>query len=75
MTMLFPILVFLAVSLAIIGLAVWLSPTRTEQRLQAVAMPAGKSAWTETAVKLVGPSRSSRRPPTTQSCRRCACAS
>ncbi|WP_395316094.1 type II secretion system F family protein [Variovorax sp. UC74_104] len=55
MTMLFPILVFLAVSLAIIGLAVWLSPTRTEQRLQAVAMPAGKSAWTETAVKLVGP--------------------
>jgi len=55
MTMLFPILVFLAVSLAIVGLAAWLSPTRTEQRLQAVAMPAGKSAWTETAVKLVGP--------------------
>ncbi|NVM87935.1 tight adherence protein C [Variovorax sp. SG517] len=55
MTMLFPILVFLAVSLAIVGLAAWLSPTRTEQRLQAVSMPAGKSAWTETAVKLVGP--------------------
>ncbi|MDP9600994.1 type II secretion system F family protein [Variovorax sp. NFACC27] len=55
MTMLFPILVFLTVSLAIIGLAVWLSPTRTEQRLQAMAGPAGKSAWTETAVKLVGP--------------------
>ena len=29
MTMLFPILVFLAVSLAIGGLAVWMSPTRT----------------------------------------------
>ncbi|WP_418120415.1 type II secretion system F family protein [Variovorax sp. 375MFSha3.1] len=55
MTMLFPILVFVAVSLAIIGMAVWLSPTRTEQRLQAVAMPAGKSAWTEKAVKIVGP--------------------
>jgi len=55
MTMLFPILVFVAVSLAIIGMAAWLSPTRTEQRLQAVAMPAGKSAWTEKAVKIVGP--------------------
>ncbi|MDN6887893.1 type II secretion system F family protein [Variovorax sp. CAN2819] len=55
MTMLFPILVFLAVSMAIIGLAAWFSPTRTEQRLQAVAMPSGKSAWTETAVKIVGP--------------------
>ena len=55
MTMLFPILVFLAVSLAIVGLAAWLSPTRTEQRLQAVAPSAGKSAWTETAVRLVGP--------------------
>lgn len=55
MTMLFPILVFLTVSMAIIGLAFWFSPTRTEQRLQAVAMPAGKSAWTEKAVKIVGP--------------------
>jgi len=55
MTMLFPILVFLAVSMAVIGLAFWFSPTRTEQRLQAVAMPAGKSAWTEKAVKIVGP--------------------
>ena len=55
MAMLFPILVFLSVSLAVIGLAVWLSPTRAAQRLQAVAQPAGKSSWTETAVKLVGP--------------------
>ncbi|RTD98823.1 type II secretion system F family protein [Variovorax atrisoli] len=53
--MLFPVLVFLAVSMAIVGVAAWLSPTRTEQRLQAVAMPAGKSAWTEKAVKIVGP--------------------
>lgn len=55
MNMLFPVLVFLAVSMAIVGVAAWLSPTRTEQRLQAVAMPAGKSAWTEKAVKIVGP--------------------
>lgn len=53
--MLFPILVFLAVSLAIGAAAVWLVPTRTEQRLQAVAPSRGKSAWTETAVKIVGP--------------------
>ena len=55
MALLFPILVFLSVSLAVVGLAVWLSPTRAAQRLQAVALPAGKTAWTETAVKLVGP--------------------
>ncbi|MES2248812.1 MAG: type II secretion system F family protein [Pseudomonadota bacterium] len=55
MAMLFPILVFLSVSLAVIGLAAWLSPTRAAQRLQAVAPSAGKSAWTETAIKLVGP--------------------
>ncbi|WP_012746673.1 type II secretion system F family protein [Variovorax paradoxus] len=52
--MLFPILVFVAVSLAVGGFAVWMLPTRTEQRLRAVA-PAGKSAWIETAVKIVGP--------------------
>jgi tight adherence protein C len=55
MTMLFPILVFLAVSLAIAGLAVWMSPTRTAQRLQAVAPSSGRSSWTETAVRIVGP--------------------
>ncbi|SEK16473.1 MULTISPECIES: type II secretion system F family protein [unclassified Variovorax] len=53
--MLFPILVFLAVALTIGGLSVWLMPTRTEQRLQAVSQTAGPSPWTETAVKIVGP--------------------
>ncbi|BEP34619.1 type II secretion system F family protein [Variovorax sp. V59] len=53
--MLFPILVFVTVSLAIGGFAVWMLPTRTEQRLRAVAPSSGKSAWTETAVKVVGP--------------------
>ncbi len=53
--MLFPVLVFLAVTLAIGAAAVWLVPTRTEQRLQAVAPSQRKSAWTETAVKIVGP--------------------
>jgi tight adherence protein C len=53
--MLLPILVFVTVSLAIGGFAVWMLPTRTEQRLRAVAPSSGKSAWTETAVKIVGP--------------------
>jgi tight adherence protein C len=53
--MLLPVLVFVAVSLAIGGFAVWMLPTRTEQRLRAVAPSSGKAAWTETAVKLVGP--------------------
>ncbi|MDQ0023614.1 tight adherence protein C [Variovorax paradoxus] len=53
--MLLPILVFITVSLAIGGFVVWMLPTRTEQRLRAVAPSSGKSAWTETAVKIVGP--------------------
>ncbi|MDP9932215.1 type II secretion system F family protein [Variovorax paradoxus] len=53
--MLFPVLVFITVSLAIGGFVVWVLPTRTEQRLRAVAPSAGKSAWVETAVKVVGP--------------------
>ena len=53
--MLFPVLVFITVSLAIGGFVVWVLPTRTEQRLRAVTPSSGKSAWTETAVKIVGP--------------------
>ncbi len=34
---------------------IWLSPSPTEQRLQALADPGRRSQWTETAVKLVGP--------------------
>ncbi|MET3443616.1 tight adherence protein C [Variovorax paradoxus] len=53
--MLFPILVFTAVFLAVGGFAVWVLPSRTERRLQAVAPSTVKSAWAETAVKIVGP--------------------
>jgi len=53
--MLFPVLVFITVSLAVGGFVVWVLPTRTERRLQAVAPSSAKSAWTETAVKIVGP--------------------
>ena len=52
---LFPILVFLAVTLALAGLVIWLTPTRTEERVRALAPRDDTSAWTETIVRLVGP--------------------
>jgi tight adherence protein C len=48
-------LIFLAVSLAVAGFFLWLSPTRAEQRLQEMAPPKAKSDWTETVVKVAGP--------------------
>jgi tight adherence protein C len=50
-----PVLVFLAVALGLAGAFLWWSPTRTAQRLQAMAGTAPKSEWTETAVKLATP--------------------
>nr|WP_205763897.1 type II secretion system F family protein [Acidovorax sp. SRB_24] len=38
-----------------IGLYLWLAPTRAEKRLQAIAGPDEKSHWTETFVKVAGP--------------------
>lgn len=48
-------LIFLAVTLAVVGFFLWLSPTRAEQRLQEIAPPKEKSHWTETVVKVAGP--------------------
>ncbi|HXE50752.1 MAG TPA: type II secretion system F family protein [Ramlibacter sp.] len=48
-------LIFLAVSLAVAGFFLWLSPTRAEQRAQEIARPREKSHWTETVVKVAGP--------------------
>ncbi|MDM0057538.1 type II secretion system F family protein [Variovorax fucosicus] len=53
--LLFPALVFLTVMLGFAGLFIWLAPTRTGQRLQAMSDTPRKSQWTETAVKIVGP--------------------
>jgi tight adherence protein C len=53
--MLFPALIFFAVVLTLGGLFLWLTPSKTEQRLQAMSNPAGKSQWTESVVKIVGP--------------------
>ena len=53
--MLLPILVFLAVTLLMVGLCFWLVPTRTEQRLQALNGERQNAQWHQTMVKLAGP--------------------
>ena len=53
--MLIPLLVFLAVSALLAGLYIWLVPTRTGQRLQALSVEAGESQWRQTAVRLAAP--------------------
>jgi len=53
--LLFSTLVFLAVTLAVAALFMWVAPSRTEQRLQEMSATSERSQWTETVVKLVGP--------------------
>ena len=53
--LLLPALIFFAVTFGLIGLYMWLAPTKTAQRLQAMAGPGEKSQWTETLVKITGP--------------------
>ncbi len=53
--MLLPMLVFLAVTLALAGLLMWLLPTRTAQRLQALNGDRPTSQWHQTVVNLAGP--------------------
>jgi tight adherence protein C len=52
---LFPVLVFFAVTIGLAGMFLWLVPTRTEQRLQALANPTEKATWIATAANVVGP--------------------
>lgn len=53
--LLLPGLIFLAVTLGLAGVFLWLTPTKMEQRLQTLYDPASKPQWTETVVNLVGP--------------------
>ncbi len=53
--MLLPILVFLAVTLSLAGLYFWLTPTRTEQRLQVLNGDHPNTHWRQTMVKLAEP--------------------
>ncbi len=52
--MLLPLLVFLAVTSCVAGLLIWFTPTRTEQRLEAMAGGPDR-AWAATVVRLAGP--------------------
>jgi len=52
------VLIFLSITLAGTGLFFWLTPSRTQQRLQALSHPVNpvqQTNWTETVVNLVGP--------------------
>ena len=53
--LLLPALIFFTVTFGLIGLFMWLAPTKTAQRLQAMAGPGEKSQWSETIVKIAGP--------------------
>jgi tight adherence protein C len=51
----FPVLVFASVTFGLVGLFIWLAPSRTGQRLQALTDTPRQSQWQETVVKIVGP--------------------
>jgi len=48
-------LFFLAVALAAAGLFYWLTPSRAEQRLEAISVLPSSPGWTAIAVKVAGP--------------------
>jgi tight adherence protein C len=52
---LLPSLIFFSVTFGLIGLFFWLAPTKTEERLKAMAGLSEKSQWTENIVKIAGP--------------------
>ena len=52
---LLPGLIFLAVTLGLIGLFLWLTPSKTEQRVKAMAGTGEKSQWIESVVKIASP--------------------
>lgn len=54
-TLLLPILIFFSVTLAVVALFVWITPTRTQQRLQTFSNYDDKSQWKETLVAITGP--------------------
>lgn len=53
--LLLPVLIFCAVTTALIGLFLWFMPTKTEQRLRTISRPVEKSQWTEVVTEVVGP--------------------
>jgi tight adherence protein C len=53
--LLMALLVFLAISLALAGLYLWLVPTQAQQRLEQMAGPAAPTAWTARAARWAQP--------------------
>ena len=53
--LLLPSLIFFTVTFGLLGLFLWLAPSRIEQRVKAMADPGEKSQWTENIVKIAGP--------------------
>lgn len=53
--LLLPGLIFFTVTFGVIGLFLWLSPSKMEKRLKAMNGPDEKSQWTENIVKIAGP--------------------
>ena len=50
-----PVLIFFAVTLGMAGIFMWLAPSKTTQRLEALTGASEKSPWTETIIKIAGP--------------------
>ena len=50
-----PALIFLSVTMGLVGLYLWLAPSKIQQRLHALADPVDKPSWTETVAGVVGP--------------------
>jgi len=53
--LIFSLLIFLAVTVGLISVFLWITPSQTDRRLLALTGAAEKSPWTETVVKIVGP--------------------
>lgn len=49
-----PVLIFFAVTCGLIGGYLWLTPTKTSQRLQALSGSVEKSQWKENVIKIAG---------------------
>jgi tight adherence protein C len=51
----FPILIFLSVIFGIAGLILWLTPSKTQQRLHTLSPQVEKTEWIETVANIVSP--------------------
>jgi tight adherence protein C len=55
MMTLFPVLIFISVTIGVLGLVFMFAPTRIDKRLQSIATPVNKQDWGEAVVNLIGP--------------------